>query len=348
MTSVAEPLVSIIVPVYNVALYIDACLESIKQQTYQNIEIIVVEDCSTDNSKQALTLHLTDKRIRVIQHNKNSGLSAARNTGIKSAIGDYMMFVDSDDIVDTRLVAACVDCALTTNAEVVTYGFAPFKEEAAENELPYPAASLAYETTKIDDSYFSLPHFAWLKFIKSSVVQAAALSFPVGLYYEDWPFHWHLGLSTKVRYQLPINFYLYRQRGTSITGSTDKKLLDLFIIHSEVMNLVEDYQADDVKKILANKIRQSHWSILTRIDNEYLARALAQAKKADKALRLKGYQNNLTLRNIVISNIVRMPSQIALPIMQVLRQALKKETRLKGSKLEIVTRSKVGFMFLKR
>ncbi|MGP4846927.1 glycosyltransferase family 2 protein, partial [Marinobacter sp. 1Y8] len=54
MTSVAEPLVSIIMPVYNVALYIDACLESIKQQTYKNIEIIVVEDCSTDNSKQAL------------------------------------------------------------------------------------------------------------------------------------------------------------------------------------------------------------------------------------------------------------------------------------------------------
>ena len=76
------------------------------------------------------------------------------------------------------------------------------------------------------------------------------------------------------------------------------------------MNLVEDYQADEVKKILANKIRQSHWSILTRIDNEYLVKALVQAKKADKALRLKGYQNKWTLRNIVISNIVRMPSQM--------------------------------------
>ncbi|MBH0096351.1 glycosyltransferase family 2 protein [Psychrobacter sp. NZS113] len=330
MTSAAEPLVSIIVPVYNVASYIDACLASIKQQTYKNIEIIVVEDCSTDDSKQALTPHLTDKRIKVIQHNENSGLSAARNTGIKSAIGEYMMFVDSDDIVDIRLVAACVDCALTTNAEVVTYGFVPFKEGIAETELPYPAASLAFDATKIDDSYFSLPHFAWLKFIRSSVVRSASLHFPVGLYYEDWPFHWHLGLSAKVRYQLPIDFYLYRQRGTSITGSTDKKLLDLFVIHSEVITLVESYQVDKVKKILANKIRQSHWSILTRIDNEYLAAALAQAKKADKTLRLKGYQNNLTLRNIVISNIVHMPSQVALSMLQVLRQALDKKARMKG------------------
>ncbi|WP_201590025.1 glycosyltransferase family 2 protein [Psychrobacter fozii] len=330
MTIAAEPLVSIIVPVYNVTSYIDACLASIKQQTYKNIEIIVVEDCSTDDSKQALTPHLTDKRIKVIQHNENSGLSAARNTGIKSAIGEYMMFVDSDDIVDIRLVAACVDCALTTNAEVVTYGFVPFKEGVAETELPYPAASLAFDAARIDDSYFSLPHFAWLKFIRSSVVRSASLHFPVGLYYEDWPFHWHLGLSAKVRYQLPIDFYLYRQRGTSITGSTDKKLLDLFVIHSEVINLVESYQADKVKKILANKVRQSHWSILTRIDNEYLAMALAQAKKADKTLRLKGYESDLTLRHLMISNIVRMPSQVALSMLQVLRQALDKRARMKG------------------
>ena len=330
MTIAAEPLVSIIVPVYNVASYIDACLASIKQQTYKNIEIIVVEDCSTDDSKQALTPHLTDKRIKVIQHNENSGLSAARNTGIKSAIGNYMMFVDSDDIVDIRLVAACVDCALTTNAEVVTYGFVPFKEGVAETELPYPDASLVFAAARIDDSYFSLPHFAWLKFIRSSVVRSASLHFPVGLYYEDWPFHWHLGLSAKVRYQLPIDFYLYRQRGTSITGSTDKKLLDLFVIHSEVITLVESYQADKVKKILANKIRQSHWSILTRIDNDYLATALVQAKKADKTLRLKGYESDSTLRNIVISNIVRMPSQVALSMLQVFRQALDKRARMKG------------------
>ncbi|MGP4119230.1 glycosyltransferase family 2 protein [Psychrobacter aquimaris] len=335
MTTLEMPLVSIIVPVYNVASYIDACLASIKQQTYQNIEIIVVEDCSTDDSKQALAPHLTDERIKVVQHRENSGLSAARNTGMQSAIGEYMMFVDSDDIIDTRLVAACVDCALTMNAEVVTYGFTPFKDGSTETDSPYPAANLKFEATKIDGSYFSLPHFAWLKFIRASVVRSASLYFPVGLYYEDWPFHWHLGLSTQSKYQLPISFYLYRQRGTSITGSTDKKLLDLFVIHSEVISLVEDYQADEVKKTLANKIKQSHWSILTRIDNDYLAAALAQAKKADKTLRLKGYKNDLTIRHILISNIVRMPSQVAFSILQMLRQVLNKRARIKGQEKNI-------------
>ena len=335
MTTIETPLVSIIVPVYNVASYIDACLASIKQQTYQNIEIIVVEDCSTDDSKQALAPHLTDERIKVIQHHENSGLSAARNTGIQSALGEYMMFVDSDDIIDTRLVAACVDCALTTHAEVVTYGFTPFKDGSTETNLPYPDANLAFEATKIDGSYFSLPHFAWLKFIRASVVRSASLYFPVGLYYEDWPFHWHLGLSTQSKYQLPIDFYLYRQRGTSITGSMDKKLLDLFVIHATVINLVQDYKADKIKNTLADKIRQSHWSILTRIDNAYLADALAQAKKADKTLRLKGYKNDLTIRHILISNIVRMPSQVAFSILQMLRQVLNKRARIKGQEKNI-------------
>ena len=226
-----------------------------------------------------------------------------------------------------------MDCALTKNAEVVTYGFTPFKDGITETDLPYPASNLAFEATEIDGSYFSLPHFAWLKFIKSSAVRSDSLQFPVGLYYEDWPFHWHLGLATNIKYHLPIDFYLYRQRGTSITGSTDKKLLDLFVIHAEVISLVEDYQADEVKKTLANKIKQSHWSILTHIDNDYLAAALAQAKKADKTLRLKGYKSDLTVRNMMISNIVRMPTPVALLMLQVLRQALDKRAKVKGQEM---------------
>ena len=330
MTIISEPLVSIIVPVYNVALYIDACLESIKQQTYQHIEIIVVEDCSTDDSKGLLNSHLSDNRIRLVQHQKNRGLSAARNTGIESAAGEYIMFVDSDDIVDTRLVAACVACALKTNAEVVTYGFSTFKDGIAEAALPYPSSNLACETIVEDLYYFDQPHFAWLKFIRSSVIQAASLRFPIDLYYEDWPFHWHLGLSTKVRYRLPMNFYLYRQRDTSITGVADKKLLDLFVIYSMVINLIETYQANDIKKSFARKVRQSHWTILTRIDSRYLASALKEAKETEKALKLRNYKNDLNIRTMMIINIVRMPTKMALPSLRLLRQASRTKALLRG------------------
>ena len=106
MSTAINPLISVIVPVYNVELYIYACLNSIKQQTYKNLEIIVIEDCSTDSSKLALKPHLKDERIKIIQHTTNSGLSVARNTGIEAAAGDYIMFVDSDYVLNSNLIQA--------------------------------------------------------------------------------------------------------------------------------------------------------------------------------------------------------------------------------------------------
>ncbi|WP_298979219.1 glycosyltransferase family 2 protein [uncultured Psychrobacter sp.] len=325
-----EPLVSIIVPVYNVENYIDACLDSITQQTYKNLEIIVVEDCSTDNSRQVLDSHLTDKRIRVIQHSENGGLSAARNTGIDSATGEYMMFIDSDDIVDTRLVAACVDCAFKNNAEVVTYGFAPFKDGLAQVELPYPSNGLEFKASALHNAYFDLPHFAWLKFILSSTVRSASLKFPVGLYYEDWPFHWHLGLSTKFRYQLLADLYLYRQRSSSITGSTGKELLDLFIIHSKVNSLLQQYQNDEINKIFAYKVRKSHWSILTRIDSGYLADAIKKAREAEKEFGLYGYKSKNDLRGLIISKIINAPEPAAFYSLKLLRAMLNKRSKIRA------------------
>lgn len=322
MHMIEKPLISVIVPVYNVESYLDACLDSIKQQAYQNLEIIVVEDCSTDSSSTVLQSHLKDERVKLIQHAKNSGLSAARNTGIEAATGEYIMFVDSDDIIAPRLIDACLDCMKSTTADLVTYDFTPFEDGVSAAELPYPSSNLKYEKVATDEDYFNHPHFAWLKFIRSSVVKSAALTFPVGLYYEDWPFHWELGLSTKNRFHLPVGFYLYRQRGNSITGSAGKKLLDLFVIHSQVMKLVQDYKAHEIKGALANKIKQSHWGILTRIDSALLDSAFEQAKSASKLMKINGYKSNFTFRNAIVSAVVKTPVIVALPSLRVLRRIL--------------------------
>jgi len=323
-----KPLISVIVPVYNVEGYLDACLNSIKQQTYKKLEIIVIEDCSTDHSTQVLQAHLKDERIKLIQHDRNRGLSAARNTGIKAATGEYMMFVDSDDIVDSGLVEACVKTALTTKADVITYDFTTFKDGISDTDLPYPIHNLKVKPFKIGNKYFNSPHFAWLKFIRSGLVHSSSLQFPIDLYYEDWPFHWHLGLTTKNIYQLPVNFYLYRQRATSITSSTDKKLLDLFIIHSQVIALVKEYKATEVKNLLANKIRQSHWSVLMFIDSELLAIAIKKAQETERSMHMSGYINNLDAKNRLLSSIVCAPSRIAWPALQLLRGTLRKKREL--------------------
>ena len=94
--------VSIIIPVYNVDSYIETCLQSVFNQTYQNIEVIIVDDCGTDHSMEIVEKVVSTYKgtfsIKILHHNLNSGLSAARNTGIKNATGEYIYFLDSDVI----------------------------------------------------------------------------------------------------------------------------------------------------------------------------------------------------------------------------------------------------------
>ena len=120
-------LISVIVPVYNVEKYIKKCLDSIIYQTYKNIEIILVDDGSTDNSGIICDVYKErDKRIKVI-HKKNNGVSAARNTGIENANGKWISFVDSDDWIDknyfeiliSKIYNNDIDCILCCYNRVV-------------------------------------------------------------------------------------------------------------------------------------------------------------------------------------------------------------------------------------
>ena len=115
--------VTIIVPVYNLCNYISKCINSIMSQTYEDIEIIIVNDGSTDNSISEINkLASTDNRIIVIDK-KNEGVSVARNIGIERATGKYIMFVDGDDWIDHDMVEKLVNKAEETNSDFVGGGF---------------------------------------------------------------------------------------------------------------------------------------------------------------------------------------------------------------------------------
>lgn len=319
-----NPLVSVIVPVYNVEQYLDECLNSIRQQTYENIEIIVVEDCSTDDSLNTLTKHLKDPRVKLIQHEKNSGLSAARNTGIDAAKGDYIMFADSDDLVHLSLIELCVKYAIVNDADFITYDFKAFEDGiklSPQLDLSDVNNSKVLEQR---EGYFDQQHFAWLKFIKADLLKSKKLYFPIGLYYEDWPFHWELGLVANKKFHIPAELLLYRQRKTSITGSSGKKLLDLFKIHGLVLNLLEQYKAVSLKDKFANKVKMSQWSVLTRIDENLLVQALNDAKKIDKVLKNKNYKYEVNIRILIINLIVSLPNILALKLLKLLRVLLKR------------------------
>jgi glycosyltransferase involved in cell wall biosynthesis len=115
-------LVSVIVPVYNVEEYLDRCVESIINQTYQNIEIILVDDGSPDRCPQMCDAWAEkDNRIKVI-HKKNAGLGMARNTGIEHALGEYICFFDSDDYIAVETIEKAYILAKEKCAEIVVFG----------------------------------------------------------------------------------------------------------------------------------------------------------------------------------------------------------------------------------
>lgn len=114
--------VSVVVPIYNKEKYIEKCIESIRSQTYNNIEIILVDDGSTDKSSQIVEQKaLEDERVVAI-HQNNAGEGAARNTGIQTATGDYILFVDADDYIDATLLEDAVYVAEMQSADCVVFG----------------------------------------------------------------------------------------------------------------------------------------------------------------------------------------------------------------------------------
>ncbi|QEH80270.1 glycosyltransferase family 2 protein [Sphingomonas sp. C8-2] len=317
-----QALVSIIVPVYNVERYIHSCLNSIRKQTYSNLEIIVVEDCSTDLSAKELYLHLEDNRIRIIQHDRNRGLSAARNTGINAATGEYLLFVDSDDAVDVKLVEICLDCALKMKADLVSYDFHSFEDGDAvlKTEQDYK------NFRKIDKSYFDMPYFAWLKFIKTSLLKKKEIRFPEGVFYEDWPFHWRLGFAAPRKAHIDHKLYRYRQHGESITSSTAEKLLDIFDVQNIVMDLPEVERVADNRLILANKIRDSHWNSLIRVDEDFLSRAVERARSVDQRMRDMGCIAEYSWRRFAMMVAIRLPNLWGVQALRFFATFVRKQT----------------------
>lgn len=130
------PKISVIIPVYNVENYLRECLDSIINQTFKDIEIICVDDCSTDNSLDILNEYAQkDNRIKVFEQKENSGQGAARNFGISIAQGEYITFVDPDDYIESTMYEKMYNQAKTLNSEIVMCDVQKFFETSGNIKL---------------------------------------------------------------------------------------------------------------------------------------------------------------------------------------------------------------------
>lgn len=228
------PKVSVIVPVYNVEQYVEKCLETLVNQTLQEIEIIVVNDGSTDNSKQIVEKVRNQFPEKIVYVEKeNGGLSDARNYGIPHAKGEYIAFLDSDDYVEKDMYQKMYELAQKENSDMVECDFYweyPDKQKIDTGEL-YEGKKEMLEKVRV---------VAWNKLIKREILEKAKVQFPKGYRYEDVPFTYKL-----IPYLEKVSFLKepcihYIQREGSISNSQNERNREIFEVLQDVINYYKE------------------------------------------------------------------------------------------------------------
>ena len=181
-----EELVSIIIPIYNVEKYLEVCIDSIINQTYKNLEIILVNDGSTDNSYNICKkFEEIDNRI-VLVNKENGGLSDARNAGIEKAKGNYICFIDSDDYIDNEFIEMLYKAIKENDVDISQCGYKRFENsgKVVETHAYNESKSIKSRDFMIDSYFGHVDNIVvWNKMYKTSIIKN--MKFPVGKIHED-------------------------------------------------------------------------------------------------------------------------------------------------------------------
>lgn len=294
------PKFSIIVPVYNVEEYIDDCLKSIFNQSFKDYEVIVVNDGTKDNSMDIVKNY----DVKVINQ-ENAGLSAARNTGVKSSTGEYLLFIDSDDYIEKDLLKN-INNNLKDNPDVLRF---QIKEIFDDNRIVNHEEN-SFDTTNGVEAFTKICNYhfienAWSYVVKRKYYLDNKFEFKKGTYHEDY------GLmplviikANKVKSISYIGYY-YRQRSNSIMSSTDynktKKKVDDFYNHYLYLN------KEINKTKLDNKIFKSY------ISNSLLIKICELNNKDYKIYKSKVKEDKV-IDNLLDDSLIRKIKKILFKI----------------------------------
>lgn len=213
-------LISIIVPIYNIELYINRCVESIVNQIYKNLEIILVDDGSNDKSGDICDDWVkVDSRIKVI-HKKNGGLSDARNAGLDIAKGDYIAFVDGDDFIDANMYQDMLNFFKKYNCDVCVCGICKIEDGKEFITRPYRYLDKRFKVLNNEEALVELLNdkidvSSCNKLYKREIVED--LRFPYGITNEDFALMYKYFFKSKQVIIINKNYYKYIQRDESIT-----------------------------------------------------------------------------------------------------------------------------------
>lgn len=277
---------SIIVPVYNTEKYLKRCLDSLINQSFSDYEIIIVNDGSTDNSSKVIEKYLDNSKIKLIEE-ENQGLSSARNNGVKEAIGKYLIFVDSDDYVEKKLLEK-INSILDKEYDLVKIQYQMVYENRKEKCIDDIVLNKEYVSTDyfMDNLLKNKPfEMAWAYVYRKDFYVENNFEFKNGLYHEDFGLIPLIILKSKSVYVSDYIGYNYSQEGISITRTTNylkilKRAYDMLThfdyLYFEVNKLEID---ENVKKYFNSYISNALIDKIDKLNSDDKKKYIMELKK---------------------------------------------------------------------
>ena len=275
-----SPLLTIAVAVYNTEKYLKDCMDSVVNQTYQNLEIICVNDCSTDNSLEILEEYAAkDKRIKIINNEKNLGLGVVRNIGMDAAHGEYILFIDSDDWLDLTTCEKLITKAKENDADVVFY-FA-YQIDGNKKEGWKKFCDVSYPLSVKDRKALikEIHPQTWSRLLKLEFMKEKGIRFPDFHYLEDQRPHWMVCLLAEKVAFVTEYLYDYRKREGQLTQSTDRRrmlVVDVFDDLEEYLRREKIYSL--YKKEFLKRKFGSHFYAFLHLDIQFREEFLRKIK----------------------------------------------------------------------
>lgn len=260
-----NPLISIIVPTYNVEKYIRTCIESILAQTYRNIEVIIVNDGSTDQSLAVISdLICSHHNIKVINQ-KNQGVSVARNTGIDAATGKYIAFVDPDDKIKPDFVSSLYQIADKTGADIVRGSFRDFNGNIPKGWVPDFNVPTNYGTIVLDQFLSSNISFVvWSSIYRLDFINSNHIRFTPGILFEDADFTIRAYMLAKLVATSPEPNYAYRinRPGSILTTKTTKNAKKMSLSEEKIISQFISMLKHEKSDVLCSLILKSIYACM--------------------------------------------------------------------------------------
>lgn len=263
-----ESLVSVIIPVYNSEEYLDQCLTSVIKQTYKNIEIILIDDGSSDRSLEIIEGHAkADARVKILRK-KNGGVASARNCGVKHSSGKYIAFVDSDDFLDDNYISHMIKVAEKDRVDVVqcNYRIAFGKQIKKPDQVERKKEFTKDESVKSMLYQAEISSALWGKIIKRELFEG--VSFPEGKVHEDLYALYYVLKKTEKTIILGEYLYNYRLRQNSlIHASFSKHTLDILDVLESISADVERHS--EYKQAFMSRKVNADFFVLRQLPSEY-------------------------------------------------------------------------------